>query len=213
MQPIGLGGIKTMAIGLRATIALLLIGLTSLSLAQSAAFEQCLSDLRQAASDRGVSSQTTSDLLASVTPNPRVIELDRRQPEFTSTLHDYLERRVTEERIERGRRLLDQHRDQLDALTQEYGVPGRYIIAFWGLETNYGSYVGRMSTIRSLATLACDRRRGAFFRNELIAALELVDRDVLRADQLNGSWAGALGNFQFLPSVYRDHAVDADSER
>mgnify|MGYP002760872232 CR=1 FL=1 len=201
-----------MAIGLRATIALLLIGLTSLSLAQSAAFEQCLSDLRQAASDRGVSSQTTSDLLASVTPNPRVIELDRRQPEFTSTLHDYLGRRVTEERIERGQRLLDQHRDQLNALTQEYGVPGRYIIAFWGLETNYGSYVGRMSTVRSLATLACDRRRGAFFRNELIAALELVDRDVLRADQLNGSWAGALGNFQFLPSVYRDHAVDADGD-
>lgn len=202
-----------MAIALRVIAAWLLIGMVSgLSIAQEKSFDQCLRDIRTTASERGISTQTTTQLLASLTPNPRVIELDRRQPEFTSTLHGYLNRRVTPTRIEQGRALLERHQTLLDRLTQQYGVPGRYIIAFWGLETHYGSYVGNMSTVRSLATLACDRRRGAFFRDQLIAALELVDTNTLRPEQLKGSWAGALGNFQFLPSVYRDHAVDADGD-
>jgi len=201
-----------MAVALRLIVVWLLISMTSSAMAQVKSFDQCLRDIRTTAGERGVSDQTTTQLLASLTPNPRVIELDRRQPEFTSTLHDYLNRRVTATRIEQGQARLARHQSLLDRLTQQYGVPGRYIIAFWGLETHYGSYVGKMSTVRSLATLACDRRRGAFFRDQLIAALELVDTNTLRPEQLKGSWAGALGNFQFLPSVYRDHAVDADGD-
>lgn len=175
-------------------------------------FAACVADIRTEATDQGISDDVAARLLEDLEPSERVIELDRNQPEFTSTLRGYLDQRVTQSRIDEGRALLAEHADQLADIRARYGVPGRYIVAFWGLETNYGSYVGSMSTIRSLATLACDRRRGAFFRNELIAAMELVDTGTLEADRLRGSWAGALGNFQFLPSVYRDHAVDADGD-
>jgi membrane-bound lytic murein transglycosylase B len=175
-------------------------------------FSACLSDLHSDATDEGVSREVADQLLTGVEPSDRVIELDRNQPEFTSTLKGYLDQRVTQTRIEQGRALLAEHEAQLERIRERYGVPGRYIVAFWGLETHYGQYVGDMPTIRSLATLACDRRRGAFFRDELIAAMQLVDNGTVEADRLRGSWAGALGNFQFLPSVYRDHAVDADGD-
>ncbi len=198
--------IRNMLIALGAAF----IGLPVAAMANS--FDQCIDDIRTEAQTRGISAATTETLLAEVTPSERVIELDRSQPEFTSTLHGYLNRRVTDERIERGRELLAQNAELLNRIEREQGVAGRYLIAFWGLETNYGRYFGRMSTVRSLATLACDRRRGEFFRNELIEALALVDERTLSPDQLYGSWAGALGNFQFLPSVYRAHAVDADND-
>lgn len=175
-------------------------------------FSACLSDLHSDATDEGVSREVADQLLTGVEPSDRVIELDRNQPEFTSTLKGYLDQRVTQTRIEQGRALLAEHEAQLERIRERYGVPERYIVAFWGLETHYGQYVGDMPTIRSLATLACDRRRGAFFRDELIAAMQLVDNGTVEADRLRGSWAGALGNFQFLPSVYRDHAVDADGD-
>lgn len=199
-----------MARPLHMLISALCLSVPALTAANT--FDQCLDDIRIQAHERGVSPNITETLLADVTPSERVIELDRSQPEFTSTLHGYLSRRVTDERIERGRALLAEHAELLNRIEREQGVAGRYLIAFWGLETNYGSYFGRMSTVRSLATLACDRRRGAFFRNELIEAMALVDERTLSADQLYGSWAGALGNFQFLPSVYRAHAVDADGD-
>ena len=175
-------------------------------------FAACLDGIRATARERDISAQTVDRLLSDVTPSDRVIELDRRQPEFTTTLHDYLAARVDRGRIRRGRELLREHADLLARIEREYGVPARYLVAFWGLESNYGRTTGTMSTVRSLATLACDRRRGDFFRAELIAALHLVDDTTLSVGQLQGSWAGALGNFQFLPSVYRRHAVDADGD-
>ena len=175
-------------------------------------FSACLGELRDAAVARGIDAGTADSLLDGLTPSARVIELDRRQPEFTATLRDYLEGRVNAARIRTGQRLLAEHAALLERIHRDYGIPGRYLIAFWGLETNYGQYTGEMPTLQSLATLACDRRRGEFFREELIAALQLVDARTLTPGQLRGSWAGALGNFQFLPSVYRDHAVDADGD-
>jgi membrane-bound lytic murein transglycosylase B len=180
--------------------------------AVGAEFGRCLETIRSEAIAEGVQPTTADRLLTGVKPNPRVIELDRRQPEFVSTLAGYLERRVSEARIRAGAKRLKTHQALLTRIQRDYGVPARYLVAFWGLETNYGRYVGTMNTVRSLATLACDRRRGAFFRGELIAALQLVDRGTLESEQLAGSWAGALGNFQFLPSVYRDHAIDADGD-
>lgn len=180
--------------------------------AVGAEFGRCLEDIRSDALASGVQSTTADRLLTGVTPNPRVIELDRRQPEFVSTLGGYLKKRVSASRIRTGQKRLKTHQDLLARIQRDYGVPARYLVAFWGLETNYGRFVGTMNTVRSLATLACDRRRGEFFRGELIAAMQLVDQGTLEPDQLAGSWAGALGNFQFLPSVYRDHAVDADGD-
>ena len=190
--------------------ALLLAGL--LPAGAAASFNECIAEIRSEALDRGIDSTTADELLTDLTPSERVIELDRRQPEFTATLHDYLTGRVNEARIRTGQALLDEHAELFRRIRLEYGVPGRYLVAFWGLETNYGSYTGRMPTVQSLATLACDRRRGDFFREQLLAALHLVDERVLQPEQLRGSWAGALGNFQFLPSVYREHAIDADGD-
>ncbi|MEX0448359.1 lytic murein transglycosylase [Spiribacter sp. 221] len=178
----------------------------------AAGFGECIGEIRSEAISRGIEAATADQLLADLAPSERVIELDRRQPEFTATLNDYLTARVNDARIDRGRALLDEHAELLQGIRRDYGVPGRYLIAFWGLETNFGSYTGRMPTVQSLATLACDRRRGEFFREQLLAALHLVDERTLEPEQLRGSWAGALGNFQFLPSVYRDHAVDADGD-
>jgi membrane-bound lytic murein transglycosylase B len=202
----------TMALALRTTITFLLCSAAGVTLASASKFDACLDRIRAEAIEQGIDQTTAVELLADVSPDPRVIELDRQQPEFTSTLGGYLESRLTPARLEQGQRLLARHERLLERITKKYGVPGHYLIAFWGLETNYGSYTGRMSTVRSLATLACDRRRGDFFARELLAALQLVDQHVLNPDQLQGSWAGALGNFQFLPSVYRDYAVDADGD-
>ena len=118
-------------------------------------------------------------MLANLKQQTRVIELDRSQPEFTQTFADYFQQRVTAERIERGQELLDQYQAFLTDLTRKYGVPGRYLVAFWGLETNFGSYLGKMPTLDSLATLACDERRSEFFTNELMQALALLERESL----------------------------------
>ncbi len=142
----------------------------------------------------------------------RVIELDRRQPEFTTTFADYLNRRVNEARVSKGRELLQEHEDLLARVTRETGVPAPYLVSFWGLETNFGSYFGKMPVPSSLTTLACDPRRSTFFTEQLIAALRIIDEGAIPADQMEGSWAGAMGHVQFMPTVFLKHAVDADGD-
>jgi len=151
-------------------------------------------------------------VLGRVAPVERVIELDRRQPEFTRSFADYYLQRVTPERVERGRALVAEHRPLLEELTRRYGIPPHYLVAFWGLETNFGSYFGKMPVPDSLATLACDPRRSAFFADELMAALRIIDAGDIDAERMQGSWAGAMGHMQFLPSVYLRYAVDADDD-
>jgi membrane-bound lytic murein transglycosylase B len=108
--------------------------------------------------------------------------------------------------------MLAKHKAFLAELTAKYGVPGHYLVAFWGLETNYGGYKGTMPTLDSLATLACDARRKTFFTNELMLALKLVDREKLNPDNMKGSWAGAMGHTQFMPSTYTQYAIDGDQD-
>ncbi len=175
-------------------------------------FAECLLRLEQTAVEEGVSPKTASEVMAKVRHVDRVIELDRRQPEFTTTFADYLNRRVNDSRIQKGRQLLETHRDLLSRVTRETGVPAPYIVAFWGLETNFGSYFGKMSVPDSLATLACDQRRSDFFTTQFVAALKIIDEGAIPADQMEGSWAGAMGNFQFMPTVFLKHAVDADGD-
>ncbi|MFP4049699.1 MAG: lytic murein transglycosylase, partial [Desulfovermiculus sp.] len=117
-------------------------------------------------------------------------------------------RRVTEKLVERGRELLDQHRDLLDEIYREYGVPPRYIIAFWGMETNFGDHQGSFQVIEALATLAYNQRRSDFFRAELLEALRIIEQGHITPDEMKGSWAGAMGQMQFLPSTFNGHAVD-----
>ncbi|KPQ29960.1 MAG: Membrane-bound lytic murein transglycosylase B [Marinobacter excellens HL-55] len=177
-----------------------------------AEFNECKQTLEATALSAGVSEGTTQSVMADVTYLERVIELDRRQPEFTTTFADYFNRRVNEARISKGRELLETHRELLNRVTRETGVPAPYLVSFWGLETNFGSYFGKMSVPSSLATLACDPRRSTFFTEQFVAALKIIDEGAIPAEQMEGSWAGAMGHVQFMPTVFLQHAVDADGD-
>jgi len=160
----------------------------------------------------GVSKSIVDEVIPTLKLQQQVLKLDREQPEFVQTFSQYLATRITPARIERGRELYARHEEFLDALTRRYGVPGRYLVAFWGLETNYGSYLGGVPTLDALATLACDERRAAFFGKEFISALQLMQRESLSPEQMYGSWAGAVGHTQFMPSSYLKYAVDGDGD-
>jgi len=174
-------------------------------------FAQCVEGLQSQAKELGVSESIRRDVLAKVKFLPKIIEYDRNQPEFMQTFPNYLNKRVNSWRIKQGRKLLKKHNALLQELTKTYGVPAHYLVAFWGLETNYGAYKGKMPVIDSLATLACDQRRGEFFSKELLTALLLMDKEGLKKEQMLGSWAGAMGHTQFMPSAYIKYAVDGDN--
>lgn len=180
--------------------------------AQSADFRACLDAIRDTAVGQGVPQATAEPVLRSVTPDPRVVELDGKQPEFTLTLGRYLGNAISAERIAKGQQLLARHRSLLDPIEREYGVQAAYLVSFWGLETNYGTIMGDFSVIRSLATLACQTKRGTFFANELVQALKILARNHMSVAQMKGSWAGAMGNTQFMPSTYVNYAVDRDGD-
>ncbi len=175
-------------------------------------FQAWLDGFRSYALEQGLEPATLDRSLDGLTPDPRVVELDRRQPELVSTFGRYLERRVTEERIATGREMLRRHAGLLARVERETGVPARYLVAFWGLETNYGGYTGDYPVLRSLATLAHDGRREALFTDQLLDALRLIERGDVAPERMIGSWAGAMGQVQFMPSVYLRHAVDGDGD-
>ena len=175
-------------------------------------FEQCKIRMQQQASAHGISEKTVEEVIPVLEYQARVIELDQSQPEFTQSFADYFAKRVSQKRIDQGRELYTEFDDFLAELTRIYGVPGQYLVSFWGLETNFGSYLGGMPTLDSLATLACDPRRSEFFTTEFLLALELLERENLRADQMKGSWAGAVGHTQFMPSNYLKYAIDGDGD-
>ena len=205
--------LKYIAVGLTLlSVALTLSAAEDLPLVTTAGFKDCVSSLEDKALAEGISRSVVENELAKVKFDPRIIGYDRAQPEFTQTFSGYYHQRVTTSRIQRGRELYSQYRPLLKEITRQTGVPGRYIVAFWGMETDFGRYFGKLPVLDSLATLACDQRRSAFFTQELIAALKILDRGDVDAAQLKGSWAGALGHVQFLPSVYLRYARDADGD-
>ena len=206
-----------MAHTLRKNILILTVILTTffISDGQSAYaedFSSWLEDFRQEARTKGISEATLHAALDDLQPIPRVIELDRKQPEFTQTFWRYLDARVTEDRVERGRMLRELHTELLDSIAREYGVQPRFLVAFWGLETNFGDYLGSFPVIGSLATLAHDPRRSDFFRTELLAALSIIDEGHIPVNEMVGSWAGAMGQPQFMPSTFVRFAVDGDGD-
>lgn len=199
---------------MRLFVAVLLLSFASTGLAQETdlEFASCLESLGERARQEGIDADVIATVLNDTTRLQPVIKLDRSQPEFTRTFADYYIRRVTEQRVEQGRALYAEHRDLLLRLQREYGVPSHYLLAFWGLETNYGSYFGKIRTTDALATLACDQRRAEFFSDEFIVALKIIDAGDIEREQMLGSWAGAMGNMQFLPSVFLKYAVDGDGD-
>ncbi|WP_084618310.1 lytic murein transglycosylase [Cellvibrio sp. OA-2007] len=177
-----------------------------------AEFASCIQTFSADAKKAGISAPIIRASLGKASLSKRVLELDRQQPEFTTTFADYFNRRVTEQRVAQGRALWATHRALLDRVEQTYGVPAPYLLAFWGLETNFGGYFGNMKVVDSLATLACDPRRSTFFTIELMNALRILDEGDIAPEQMLGSWAGAMGNFQFMPSSYLKNAVDYDGD-
>ncbi|MEM8500023.1 MAG: lytic murein transglycosylase [Pseudomonadota bacterium] len=172
----------------------------------------CFDVIRSQASDAGVHSTTIQRVLEHAKIEEKIIALDRKQPEFSTTFADYLGKRVNQKRIDKGRALLKSHSELLTRLTGQYGVPGRYLVAFWGLETNFGGYMGKKNAISALATLACDQRRARFFMSELVTTMQLVERFDLNPAKMESSWAGAMGQTQFMPSTFARYAVDGDAD-
>jgi membrane-bound lytic murein transglycosylase B len=175
-------------------------------------FDRWLADFRLEAAAQGITPVTLDAALTGLAPVPRVIELDGRQPEFLSTFSDYLGRRVTPGRVARGQALMQEHAELLDTVEQRYGVPKPVLVAFWGMETSFGANMGTLNVPASLATLAWDGRRSAFFRGQLLDALRILDAGHVAAIDMNGSWAGAMGHMQFIPSTFRAYAVDGDGD-
>ncbi len=174
-------------------------------------FYACVQGLQAEARSRGVP-KALVDVLGNVKEIKRTIELDRSQPEFVQTFADYFSKRVTDYRVSRGRELLRENKDFLQGLTKQYGVPAQYIVSFWGLESNFGSYIGKMPILDSLATLACDTRRSGLFTRELFSALDIMAEHTIPVEKMQGSWAGAIGHTQFLPSAYKQYGVDGDGD-
>lgn len=175
-------------------------------------FESWLEELSKEALSKNISQET----LAASTPflrlDNRVNNLRNKQPEFTQTLTNYLEKRLTSSRIETGRKLLEKNRALLQAIHEQFRVNPRTIVALWGLESNYGQYMGSYSILSSLTTLAFSSNRGTYFRNELIAALQTIEIGHVSPEQMLGSWAGAMGQCQFMPWNYKQYAVDYDGD-
>jgi membrane-bound lytic murein transglycosylase B len=182
------------------------------SVAADQDFSVWLDGVRSEARERGLKEETIASALSEVAPIPRVIELDRRQPEFTLTLEQYLSRVVSDTRVRKGRARLAEHRELLSEVSAKFGVQPRFIVALWGIETDFGRLKGGFSVVPALATLAYDGRRSAYFRKELFNALTIIDQGHITAKDMIGSWAGAMGQNQFMPSSFLRYAVDHDGD-
>ena len=175
-------------------------------------FDVWLADLIHEASEKGFDEALVQDTLVGIEPLTRVIQADRSQAELNPGLDRYLSTRVTKTNITRGRALAKEHRALLGRIEKEYGVQRRFVLAIWAMESRYGRITGREPIFRALATLAWEPRRASYFRGELFDALTMVQRKHIEAKTMTGSWAGAMGQTQFMPSSYLKYAVDFDKD-
>ena len=189
-----------------------LAALLSSARAQQRSFDAWLQDFRSEALAARISSATVDAALAGLAPLEPVIARDRDQPEFTLDFRSYLTRVASQSRIEEGQRMLAEHGQLVRAVGSRYGMPPSLLVAVWGIESNYGRTQGDFPVVQALATLAYDGRRGAMFRRELLNALRILDQGHVELDAMRGSWAGAMGQLQFMPSTFIDYAKDGDGD-
>ncbi|TDO09847.1 MULTISPECIES: lytic murein transglycosylase [Halomonas] len=175
-------------------------------------FARWLADFRREARSEGIGEATLARALDGLRYRPRVIELDRAQPEFVRPIWQYLDSAVSATRVTTGRQRLAAHRATARQMEQRYGVPAEVIVAIWGIESNYGGNFGNFSTLEALASLAYEGRRRDFARSELLAALRILEDGDIAPERMLGSWAGAMGHTQFLPSSFEAYAVDGDGD-
>ena len=175
-------------------------------------FQSCIANLRSQAISTGVSGSIYDQYTQNLTPDYSVIDKLNYQPEFSTPIWDYLSALVDDERVEKGRQMLAQHRDVLNRVSAAYGVPAETVVAVWGVESNFGDISGKYPLLQALGTLSCEGRRQSYFRGEFFATMRILQRGDLREEQLKGSWAGAFGHTQFMPSTYEELAVDFDGD-
>jgi membrane-bound lytic murein transglycosylase B len=175
-------------------------------------FDAWLAELRTEAESRGIRPEILDLALTGLEPVAQILERDRTQAEFVLPLDAYLKRRLTRDTVRTAQQMYTRHRKLVQRVGEQYGVSPRILVAVWGLESNFGRFAGVRPTVPTLATLAYDPRRGPMFRNELFSALEIVNRGDIEFERLKGSWAGALGQPQFMPSSYLKYAQDYDAD-
>ena len=175
-------------------------------------FQQCLTNLRAQAIASGVTGLTYDRYTQNLTPDYSVIEKLNYQPEFSTPIWDYLSGLVDEERVQLGQQKLAQHREVLNRVAATYGVPAETVVAVWGVESNFGQISGSYPLLQALGTLSCEGRRQSFFRGEFFTTMRILQRGDLTEQQMKGSWAGAFGHTQFMPSTYEELAVDFDGD-
>ena len=180
--------------------------------ASQTGFQSCIANLKNSALAAGVSSTTYDRYTQNLTPDYSVIEKLNYQPEFSTPIWDYLSGLVDDERVAAGKQKLAQHHDVLSRASAVYGVPVETIVAVWGVESNFGDISGKYPLLQALGTLSCEGRRQSYFRGEFFATMRILQRGDLREDQLKGSWAGAFGHTQFMPTTYEELAIDFDGD-
>ena len=171
-------------------------------------FNNWLNNFKNVAQSEGVSKNTINEVLTNVRFLPKVIEYDRYQPEFYEDTHTYISKRTSNNKVKKGLILYSKEKKLINKIENKFLVEKELLLALMGIETNFGKYLGKMDIISSLATLSFDKRRSAFFTNELLTLLKLIDKKVIDKNILFGSWAGAFGNFQFMPSTIKNYAID-----
>lgn len=175
-------------------------------------FEQYAASLKQQALDKGYSKTLVNEVFASLKHYKSAVVADKKQPEFTETLDTYLPKRVSKQRIALARKYYKEHQQELESIGQKYGVQPRFIVALWGLESSFGKFMGNYSVPSALATMAYDGRRESFFKSEFFLALDILQQGHVSLADMKGSWAGAMGQSQFMPSAFMSYAQDGDGD-
>ncbi len=186
---------------------------TNISLAETQSFNSWLTSFKLTAEKSGISKKVIEDVMTDARFLPKVIEYDRYQPEFYEDTFTYIKKRSTKKKIRDGLKLYKKEKSLIDKVENEFNVEKELLLALMGIETNFGKYLGKMDIVSSLATLSYDKRRSEFFTKELLILLRLVDQNLINKDILFGSWAGAFGNFQFMPRTIRNYAIDYDNNK
>jgi peptidoglycan lytic transglycosylase B len=202
----------SLTLSLLALVALSAAGLPRQAEAAAQTFAQWVEKFWPVAKAAGITRATYDRAFKDMTPDPKVIEAAKFQPEYVKPIGEYIDRVVSEKRIATGKQMLEQNKALLDQLEKRYGVDRTILVAIWGVESNYGTQPGDMNVIRSLATLAYYNIKATFARQQLISALRILQHGDIPVDQMNGSWAGAMGHTQFIPTTYQKFAVDYDGD-
>ena len=171
-------------------------------------FDLWLSNFKKNAVNKGISKKTVDSAMSNAKFLPKVIEYDRYQPEFYEDTYTYINKRANKDKVKKGLFLYKKEKELINKIEKKFSVEKELLLALMGIETNFGKYLGKMDIISSLATLSFDKRRSAFFTSELLVLLKLIDQGIIDKNILYGSWAGAFGNFQFMPSTIKSYAID-----